>query len=389
MLKIPIRKSRQKIVAALLVVIAIVILLAVGIEPQQDSGHLGLKVSGDFLPYWASVRLLLSGQNPYDTQALSAIILHTAGPGGAFMRVYTPPALAGLLIPFGLLPFNIALLAWTIASVALFLVGLHLVYQTIQPPHDHRTLVIKFAFILSFYPTFLAIKLGQIIPLLFCCIAFFFANQAKLDDRRKGFLSGVALAVCTVKPHLFLPFLVGVFLWTLRAGMWRLARGFFVGVAFLWSFPVCFNPRVYGLYLNSDLSNSLNWRTPSVGFWLAELCGGWAYLMFVPLLLGCGYALLTGLVAPMDQGAPRFEVPCLMPLSLACAPYLWMYDFVLLIPAIVLMLHRGENLSRFIIFGSNTALWLGPREMEYSFWYPVLMTALALSVCRERSASPP
>jgi hypothetical protein len=73
--------------------------------------------------------------------------------------------------------------------------------------------------------------------------------------------------------------------------MWRVAIGFIVGVASLWLFPVCFNPRVYSLFLNSDLSNSLNWRTPTIGFWLAELAGGVAYLKFLPLLLACGYAL--------------------------------------------------------------------------------------------------
>jgi hypothetical protein len=374
------------LVAAIVIAISIAILVQFGLRPQHDSGRIGLKVSGDFLLFWSSAKLILQGQNPYDGGLLLTTMSQTVGPMEYDMRVPTPPALAGLLLPLAILPFNIALLTWTISNVAL--AGLHLVYQTIQIPDNRQKLAIKFAFISTFYPLFLAIKLAQIIPLLFFCTALFCANQDKLIDRRKGFFSGLALAVCTIKPHLFLPFLIVVSLWTLRARMWRVAIGFIIGVASLWLFPVCFNSKVYSLYLNSDLSNSLNWRTPTIGFWLAELAGGVAYLKFLPLLLACGYALWTGLTVLLDEGALRRITRRMIPLSLACAPYLWVYDFVLLIPAIVPMLHQQGNLMWMLIFGSNIALWLSPREMEYSFWYPVLIVGLVLSASRVRSVSP-
>jgi hypothetical protein len=377
------------LVAVIVIAISIATLVQFGLRPQHDSGRIGLKVSGDFLLFWSTAKLIIQGHNPYDGELLLKMMSQTVGPMAYDMRVPTLPALAGLLIPFAILPFNIALLTWTILNVALALAGLHLVYRTIQIPDNRRKLAIKFAFISTFYPLFLAIKLAQIIPLLFFCTALFCANQDKLNDRRKGFFSGLALAVCTIKPHLFLPFLIVVSLWTLRSRMWRVAIGFIVGVASLWLFPVCFNPRVYSLFLNSDLSNSLNWRTPTIGFWLAELAGGVAYLKFLPLLLACGYALSTGLTVSFEEGALCRITRRMIPLSLACAPYLWVYDFVLLIPAIIPILHKGGNLTQMLIFGSNIGVWLAPREMEYSFWYPVLIAGLVVSVSRDRSAYTP
>ena len=204
MIKIPVTRLGSSLVAAIVFAISIATLIQFGLRPQHDSGHIGLKVSGDFLLFWASAKLILQGQNPYDGGLLLTTMIQTVGPMKYDMRVPTPPALAGLLIPFAILPFNIALLTWTIANVALALAGLHLVYRTIQIPDNRRKLAIKFAFISTFYPLFLAIKLAQIIPLLFFCTALFCANQDKLNDRRKGFFSGLALAVCTIKPHLFL-----------------------------------------------------------------------------------------------------------------------------------------------------------------------------------------
>jgi hypothetical protein len=144
------------LVAAIVIAISIATLVQFGLRPQHDSGRIGLKVSGDFLLFWSTAKLIIQGHNPYDGELLLKMMRQTVGPMAYDMRVPTLPALAGLLIPFAILPFNIALLTWTILNVALALAGLHLVYRTIQIPDNRRKLAIKFAFISTFYPLFLA-----------------------------------------------------------------------------------------------------------------------------------------------------------------------------------------------------------------------------------------
>lgn len=97
--------------AALFLFVALLALFANLTHPRQM----------DFISFWAAAKLALQGNAPlaWDTAAHQAVQDGVGRFGGFMTFVYPPPFLIALL-PFGVLPYGVAAIAWVAAGFALY-----------------------------------------------------------------------------------------------------------------------------------------------------------------------------------------------------------------------------------------------------------------------------
>ncbi len=173
-------------------------ILAITVGATLLAGAAGDTLGYDYLAYDAAARRLLDGQPLYDTSFAAS---------GAFGLFYYPPPFILLVLPFALVPPDIATWSWIGFLLAAFLVGVALL--PVSP--RVRWLIVLAAAIQ--WPFVYALKLGQVGPLLF----FLFAAGWRWIDR-PGVLGSTIAAGALVKVQPVL--MIG---WAALAGRGRAA----------------------------------------------------------------------------------------------------------------------------------------------------------------------
>src|SRR5262249_2023736 len=75
----------------------------------------------DFVEYWSAGRLNLAGGNPYDAQELFPLQHDYGCPDARPVMMYTPPWALPFVMPFGVLDYGTARLAWLLLHFGLVL----------------------------------------------------------------------------------------------------------------------------------------------------------------------------------------------------------------------------------------------------------------------------
>ena len=117
----------------------------------------------DFIAYWASGRLISTGQNPYDPIQLFWLEKATGWAGTAPLMVWYPPWALPLMAPLGWLPYAVGRLSWLFSvswSCSPPRVWLWRIYDG---PRGLSWLALAAAG--SFAPAMFALAEGQVIPL--------------------------------------------------------------------------------------------------------------------------------------------------------------------------------------------------------------------------------
>jgi hypothetical protein len=117
-------------------------------------------------------------------------------------------------LPLAHLPYQWAHIVWSALNVLLLVV----VYKILAPFLDGSHRILFGALLLAFYPTMIAIKMGQDSIMSLLIVTGVYAN---LKSHRE-FLAGSILALGLYKPHLVLP-LAGILTFS---GYWRVMQGF-------------------------------------------------------------------------------------------------------------------------------------------------------------------
>jgi hypothetical protein len=143
--------------------------------------------TSDFYSFWAGARL--AGPQLYDASEAEAI-QHAVSPLVGSKRYIRPPFYALMLWPLGKLPFSLAYVLWFIGNLAAMLAFVRL--WRFRP-----AAYITCAF---FLPLGWSFGIGQDAPLMLLAIA----AGARLVERKREMAGGAVLALCAVKPHLFL-----------------------------------------------------------------------------------------------------------------------------------------------------------------------------------------
>ena len=161
------------------------------------SGALFPPLKSDFLTFYVSAALVRDGAPPYDIDGQMA--LHTAIIGSPPERPsshlsFLPPAYLVALVPVTLLSPEHATALWTVMLLATL--GICAIRLGSTLPMRARLAMLAWVF--AWNPCALALRLGQLTPLLLLA----FIGLATAVRQRRELTAGLCLAVLSVKPPL-------------------------------------------------------------------------------------------------------------------------------------------------------------------------------------------
>jgi hypothetical protein len=285
-----------------------------------------LAASRDFLSYWATGRQLVHHRNPYDRDAIWAIEQAAGLDPRTVLIMRNPPWALPIAYPLGFLGLRFAGILWTLLLLACWLVSIRIVRELHgSPPNRIHWLAFGFT------PAIICFTMGQTSLLALLGLVLFLRFH-----RCHPFLAGAALWLCALKPHLFLPFAAVLALWIVLNRSYKLLAGFSVALAFTSAIAFLIDPTAWPDYARLIRSPSVeNQFIPCLAdVFRYRLHPHAVWLQYLPAALACLWALIYfwRRRAHWDWLTGSSS---LILVSLVAAPYSWLYDQCLAIPALL------------------------------------------------------
>lgn len=274
----------------------------------------------DFSEIWAGPHLFVTGGNPYDPNVWAAAVeaLGVQRPG---LPVYNYPGWIPLLLaPFGAMDLDPAARIWLAFTLVVGAVGFYVLLDQIMPRLPLAFTLFGFALVAS-EPGIVTFYSGQweffIVGLLSLMLVFL--------RHRRYTLAGAFASVMIVKPQLFLVAIPTLFRITLRAGTRRFAIAFLIvaGIAAVAS-TIAF-PEWWGYYLAVPANKAGDLRAAALPNGLRDLFGTGGLVAGV--VLDTLFLLVCFRFKPLASAG----VPAWIAASLVIAPYIFVYDHILMI----------------------------------------------------------
>ena len=311
-----------------------------GIRPWDLKGWLvGTPFGRDFVNFWLAPRLALSGQG--------AVLADPAAYRDTVMAVFEiahdpkllfvyPPHILVLLLPFGLLPFLPAVIAWTLVNLAALAVATRL---WLGPAARRGWFILV---VCTAPPAGAMVLYGHFGGLIALAAAL-----AVLESRRRPWIAGLCLGLLSVKPQ----FALALGLVLLVAGRWRWIPAAALSTAALVGLSVLlFGPGPWERFIGVTMPLQsafitefhARWIETSVSpffaarFWGMPPAGAWALQGTATLL-----AFAAGVAALRRAGdGPQMDPLALLVVLLApivMLPYASHYELALVAPGLTLL----------------------------------------------------
>lgn len=335
------RLERARRIRRLALLLAVVVMgTAVALRvPQSLSGY-GSWGSDDFIQYWSAGRLLWTGANPYDPDAMLKLQRSVGLPYDEPKRTWNPPWSLPLDLLISALPFNSAVLVWLVVQLCLLLMSGVLLWRYFAPGDARYWIGAVLAAL--FVPALVALRVGQISPWLLAGVAGFLA----LQDNQRDPVAGVALALVMIKPHFTCLFWMAALWWAWREHRRGVLLGWAAALAGGGLIVTAVAPGIWGQYVAAARMPPLDWASCTLGAWLRYLLGlDYRWLQFLPPALG-GIGLLVWLCQRRGPWEWRRLAPPLLLASAMTAAYGWSYDQVVLLPVAVDLISRHRPAGR-------------------------------------------
>ena len=328
-------------------IIRIVLIIALGILSWWQFTNLYKEILtqqfflDDFQEYWAASRLYLTGGNPYSPEQLMALERSIGWKHDIPVILWNPPWTLPFILLFGIPAYTIARLLWLIFNVALVIFCSDCLWRFYGGVAKYRWLA--WAIGATFVPTLWVLRMGQIGPLiLFGIVAFLY-----FEHRQQFFLAGTVTVLIAIKPHLLYLFWPALFLWAISGRHWILLFGGFIAGLMATVIPLIFNPHLISQYLNLITNQPpFYWATSTLGTLLRLFFGSEKnWLQFMPSVAGLLWFFPYWL-KHRSAWAWKDQIPLLLLVSVATTSYGWIYDQVVLLPAIIqaaIWIFHGAN----------------------------------------------
>ncbi|HEX6494868.1 MAG TPA: glycosyltransferase family 87 protein [Acidobacteriaceae bacterium] len=346
--------------------LAAVCILAIGLSVIVLMTSQSTVAERDYITYWASGRLLLHHDNPYGAAALLALDRSAGSTGNRVAIIRYPPS--GLLFELLLAQFGPRTggILWSLALIAALMGSIRLLWQMHGRQPD-RTHLLAY----MFPPVLCCVLAGQIgIFLLLAFTVFLCLHESR------PFIAGGALSICLMKPHLIALIVVVLLAWSLSRKRFKILAG--GGLTFLASalFPLYFDKRIWSDYWTGlrgeHISNEFI-PVISTVFRLA-IHRDWWILQFVPLLVGLIWAL-TYFWKRREEWDWVKHGPLLAAVGVLVAPYAWITDESLALPAVLFGLYALPETGRSIVpyalvafAGLGEVLFTVPPSSGFYLW---------------------
>jgi hypothetical protein len=353
------RKQLQAVADFLVVGIctAALAIIVVGIFAALLGNHAA--GSRDFVEYWTSGQLLAHHENPYDENAILKIERSVGGYPSDLppLIMWNPPPALLLVLPLGFVGSRAGELLWSLLLLVCLFASVRMVWVMHDRPNKLLNLLGY-----SFAPALVCILAGQLSIFVLLGLVLFLRLH-----RSRPFFAGISLWFCLLKPHLFLAFGVVLLAWAITTRSYKLlagvavALGFSTGVVFLWD-PAAWLHYWHMMTTVSTermhqelipcLSIMLRWTISPNTMWI----------QYVPPAFACIWALAY-FRRHRDDWDWMEHGSLLMLVSVVFAPYTWLLDQAVLIPALLhaAYLTRSRNLIAVLALASAAidigALW--------------------------------
>jgi hypothetical protein len=181
------------------------------------------KIAGarDFVVYWATGQQLAHHANPYETEAMGRLE-RGAGldPPYGVLYMRNPPWGLPITLPLGLVGVRLGALLWSLTLLGCLLLSVRILADLHGRP---RSLLNWLGY--SFAPALMCVIVGQTSLFALLGLALFLRLLAQ-----RPFLAGMALWLCTLKPHLFLPFALVLAIWIVLERSYTVVLGLVVAM---------------------------------------------------------------------------------------------------------------------------------------------------------------
>jgi hypothetical protein len=287
----------------------------------------------DFVEYWSAARLFAQHGNPYAPDEL-LVLQRAAGWGGIQPLVmWNPPWTLLFLAPFGLLSFTVGQFLWLLFHVCLILISAQHLWRIYS--NSGQTSRLSWVVTLTFMAAIFVLIIGQITPLVLAGLTWFLYSERK----QNYWAMSASLVVLSIKPHLLYLFWLIFLLWVFDRRPWRLIlSAALLGLSAV-SLPVLFDARIYSEYLAlygvTGISKPMDWPVPTLRNVIRIFLGAnQTWLQFAPTAIAVAWSIYHW-SQHKHQWRWHEQLPLLSMVSVASSPFVWTYDHVVLLPAIL------------------------------------------------------
>ncbi|MGB0063099.1 MAG: glycosyltransferase family 87 protein [Terracidiphilus sp.] len=285
-----------------------------------------LNISRDFVGFWAAGHQLAHHASPYDPQAIVALEASIGCRKGTMLPLFNPPWVLPLLYPFGWLGVESAGFLWNVLFLGCALLSVYIlrIMHGSPPNYIHW---LSFAFT----PLILALATGQLSVLALLGFVLFLRFH-----RSRPLVSGAALWLCALKPHLFLPFAATLLVWIVATRSYKVLAGAVGALAATTAAAYFLEPHAWSEYFHALQFSGLK---ATFSPCLADALRHWidpqaVWLRFLPAAAGCVWALIHFWKRRSSWDWAR-DGNLLILVGLIVAPYGWTYDQCCALPAIL------------------------------------------------------
>ena len=282
----------------------------------------------DSIAYWAAGDLAIHHQNPYDHTTVFRMEQEHEYKDPRPLILRTPPWSLFLVAPLGFLNPFWAWVAWIGLSLSCLLIGMRLCARM----YAEGTPLNLFTIVgYTFAPVAACLVSGQMGLVLMLGIVLFLWWEPN-----RPVLAGAALVIPFAKPHLLALFWLVFILWMILRRKRGVALGFLAALTFATAIALVLDPRVFQHYRDMLHTSSIsNEFIPALSGVLRLLFfRRMFWVQFVPMLVG-----LIWTVRFFARNALSWDWrqhgPALLVVSVLTAPYEWLSDETVLLPAIL------------------------------------------------------
>jgi hypothetical protein len=280
----------------------------------------------DFVAYYATGCQLVHHADPYDPTAVHQIEQQAGLPVHGVLLMRNPPWSLPLAYPLGFLNVRIAFVVWSILMLGCLLIPLYLLRQMHgTPPNQIHWLAF------SFTPALMCLNMGQTSLFALLGLALFLRYH-----QTHPFGAGAALWLCALKPHLFVPFFAALAVWVVVTRTYKVVAGGLLAMAVslaltYWIDPSAF-PRYFALMRSPGVVQEfVPCLADVVRFWIRPSA---IWIQYLPAALASLWAIYYYWTRRhswdwLENGS------LLMLVSIVAAPYSYVYDQGVVIPAVI------------------------------------------------------
>ena len=302
----------------------------------------------DFIEYWASGQQLRHHANPYDGSAILPMERAAGLPGEIPPMVMgnPPPALL-LVVPLGFVGARLGELLWILFLLACLIAAVRMVWAMHGSPNN------KLHYLgYTFAPAVMCLGVGQASLLILLGYVLFLRLH-----RSSPFLAGASLWFCALKPQLFLPFGLVLLAWIFASKSYRILAGAVSAFAATTLIAYLLAPHAWTQYHTMmAVSRYDKIPIPCLSIVLRRTIAPHAmWLQYLPATLGCLWAI--GYFRRhrdhwdwIDHGSPLILV------SVLVAPYTWLIDQAILVPALLHGVYVTRSRSLLALLALGTAV---------------------------------